>query len=434
MHLEVYDTLFQCIQILGSQFCFRHAAVVFQRTNSCDQNHAAGVQTAVAALDVEELLCAQIRAETCLGHAVVAQFQRQLCGTERVAAVRNVGERAAVNQRRRMLQGLYQVRLEGILQQCCHSTVCAQILGINRIAVQIVCHQDLAQAFLQVCQVRCQAQDCHNLGGNGDLESVAPGNTVHLAAQTNDDVPQRTVVHVQHTLEHNPALVDAQHIALLHMVIQHSTQQVVCRSDGVHIAGEVQVDILHGNDLCIAAAGCTALDAEYRTQGRFTQCQDCLLADLVQCVCQTYADGSLALACRCRVDGGHQNQLTVRLAVQLFEQLLRQLCLVVTIVLDIFLFNGQFRCHLTDRVHFCTLCNFDIRQHKFSLLFRIAVLHHTFFWTQDRLFRIFSQSETYFYYSIFSQAMQGEFFFSVIRCISTNFSVGFSRNCTHSGG
>ena len=52
-----------------------------------------------------------------------------------------------------------------------------------------------------------------------------------------------------------------------HMVVQNSAQQVVGSGDGVHIAGEVQVDVLHRNDLCIAAAGSAALDAEYRTQG-----------------------------------------------------------------------------------------------------------------------------------------------------------------------
>ena len=39
---------------------------------------------------------------------------------------------------------------------------------------------------------------------------------------------------------------------------------------------------------------------------------------------------------------------------------------------------------------------------------------------------IFSQSETYFYYNIFYRAMQGDFFFSVIRCISTSFFAIFS--------
>jgi len=34
--------------------------------------------------------------------------------------------------------------------------------------------------------------------------------------------------------------------------------------------------------------------------------------------------------------------------------------------------------------------------------------------------------ETYFYYNIFYRAMQGDFFFSVIRCISTSFFAIFS--------
>ena len=50
------------------------------------------------------------------------------------------------------------------------------------------------------------------------------------------------------------------------MVVDYSAEQVVCGSNRVHIAGEVQVDILHGHNLRIPAAGRTALDAEYRAQ------------------------------------------------------------------------------------------------------------------------------------------------------------------------
>ena len=62
--------------------------------------------------------------------------------------------------------------------------------------------------------------------------------------------------------------VDAQCIALLDVVVDEGAQQVVGGGDGVHIAGEVEVDVLHGDNLGIAAAGSTALDAEYRARGR----------------------------------------------------------------------------------------------------------------------------------------------------------------------
>ena len=61
--------------------------------------------------------------------------------------------------------------------------------------------------------------------------------------------------------------VDAQGVALLDVVVQHGGQQVVGRADGVEVAGEVEVDVLHGHYLGIAAAGGAALDAEHRDPG-----------------------------------------------------------------------------------------------------------------------------------------------------------------------
>ena len=54
------------------------------------------------------------------------------------------------------------------------------------------------------------------------------------------------VVHIDSALPHDLAGVDAEHIALLDVVIEHGGEQVVRRADGVEVAGEVQVDILHG--------------------------------------------------------------------------------------------------------------------------------------------------------------------------------------------
>ena len=52
------------------------------------------------------------------------------------------------------------------------------------------------------------------------------------------------------------------------MVVEHGGEQVVRRADGVKVAGEVQVDVLHRHDLRVAAAGRAALASEYRAERR----------------------------------------------------------------------------------------------------------------------------------------------------------------------
>ena len=43
-------------------------------------------------------------------------------------------------------------------------------------------------------------------------------------------------------------------------------EQIVGDTNGVEVAGEVEVDVLHGHDLGVAAAGRAALDAEAGAQ------------------------------------------------------------------------------------------------------------------------------------------------------------------------
>ena len=86
-----------------------------------------------------------------------------------------------------------------------------------------------------------------------------------------------------------------QGVALLDAVIHHGGDQVVRRSDGVHVAGEMQVDILHRNDLRIAAAGRAAFHAETPGEGRLAQREAGVIALQPQRVGQTDGNGGLAL-------------------------------------------------------------------------------------------------------------------------------------------
>ena len=60
--------------------------------------------------------------------------------------------------------------------------------------------------------------------------------------------------------------VDLELVAVHEMSVDHGGEQVVGGADGVDVAGEVEVEVLHGNDLGVAAAGGAALDAEHGPQ------------------------------------------------------------------------------------------------------------------------------------------------------------------------
>jgi hypothetical protein len=65
--------------------------------------------------------------------------------------------------------------------------------------------------------------------------------------------------------------VDAEGVALRQMIVEHRGEQIVRAADGVHVAGEVQIDIFHRRDLRVTAAGGAALHAEHGTERRLAQ-------------------------------------------------------------------------------------------------------------------------------------------------------------------
>jgi len=77
--------------------------------------------------------------------------------------MRDVRERAAVNERRIVFQGLNQVRLQRLLQKHGHCTVCFQVASVDGRAVAAIGNDDVAKALLQVFQIGGKTKDRHDL-------------------------------------------------------------------------------------------------------------------------------------------------------------------------------------------------------------------------------------------------------------------------------
>ena len=352
----------QRLEVLVVEIGLRHAAVVLQRAHRGHDDHRVGIEARKAALDVEELLRAQVGAEAGLRHAVVAQRHGHARGHDGVAAVRDVGEGAAVHERRRAFQRLHEVRLEGVLQQRGHGALRLEVAGRDGLVVARVAHDDAGQALFEVGDGGGQAEDGHDLAGNRDVEAVLARHAVGLAAHAVHHVAQLAVVHVHHALPGDLAHVDAQLVALLDVVVQHGGQEVVGRADGVEVAGEVQVDVLHGNDLGVSAACSAALHAEHGAQAGLAQRDDHVLALASQRVGQAHRRGGLALAGGRRVDGRHQDELAGRVLL-VGEQVVVHLRLVRTVQLEIRLRHARLLGDRADVLGFRRLGNFNVAQH-----------------------------------------------------------------------
>ena len=196
MAAEIGAALLHRLDILGAEIFLLDAAIHLQRPDGGDDHRRGGLEPGLAALDVEELLRAEIGAEAGLGHHIVGKLQRRRRGDDRVAAMRDVGEGAAMHEGRIVLQRLHEIGLHGVLQQHRHGAVGLDVAAIDRALVAPVGDDDVAEPLFEVLEVAGQAQDRHHLGGDRDVEPALARKAVGDAAERAHDLAQRPVVHV----------------------------------------------------------------------------------------------------------------------------------------------------------------------------------------------------------------------------------------------
>ena len=178
------------------------------------------------------------------------------------------------------------------------------------------------------------------------------------------------VVHVHAPLPGDALDVDAQGVTLLDVIVQHGGQQVIGRTDGMEVASEVEVDILHRNDLGVAAASGAPLHAEYRAEGGLPQGHQGVLAQAAHPVGQTHGGGGLALSGGGGVDGGDQDQLAIG-GLALLEQAVVDLGLVLSVKLQVLLVHTGGPCDVRDVLHLGALGDFNVSFHLCHVSFSV---------------------------------------------------------------
>ncbi len=138
------------------------------------------------------------------------------------------------------------------------------------------------EAAAEVVEIAGDGDDRHHLGRRGDVEARLPHVAVRPAADPDHDLPERAVVHVDAAPPAHGQWVDPRFVSVQEMSFEHGREQVVGGGDRVEVAREVEVQILHRDDLGVPAARGSALDPEDRAHGRLAQAEHGILADVAE--------------------------------------------------------------------------------------------------------------------------------------------------------
>ena len=121
---QVLRTSRHCRNVLGAERWVKRlagnnladATMHLQRANRRHNHRSIRGKTGGATLDVEELLCTHIGAESCLGHHDLVCCECSAVGNDGVVPMRNVCERSGMYERWTTFKRLQQVWLDCITQ------------------------------------------------------------------------------------------------------------------------------------------------------------------------------------------------------------------------------------------------------------------------------------------------------------------------------
>ncbi len=310
------------------------AAVHLERPDGGDNHHGVGPESREAALEIPELLEADIRAESAFRDVVIGQFRADQVGDDRVLADGDIGEGTGVDEHGLPLDGLEQGGVERVHHPGGHRAIHLEVGRGDVLAGAALRHDDFPDPLAHVLETRGHGQNGHQLAAHGNHESGVHFQSVHLAALADGDVAQCLGAEVDDPFELHVGRIDIESLEtafretrvvvvgfVLHPGGQRHHAQVVGVDDGVDVAGQAQRERGQGDALGETATGGAALDVERRSAAGLADGADGALTEETQAFNQPHGGRGLALAERRWRDGGHINVLARGLVLQALEHL-----------------------------------------------------------------------------------------------------------------
>src|SRR5437867_2788062 len=115
-----------------------------------------------------------------------------------------------------------------------------------------------------------------------------PRSEPNPASVRRDDVPQLAVVHVEAPREQDAGRIQVERVPVEEVRVHDRRDQVVRGADRVDVSREVEVDLLHGEDLGLAAARGPSFRPEDGPERRLSDRDDRPRADAVQRLAQPH--------------------------------------------------------------------------------------------------------------------------------------------------
>ncbi len=248
------------------------AAVHLEGADRGDDHDGRGVQVGRSALDVEELLGPEVEGEAGLGHGVVAEGQGHPGREHRVAAVGDVGERPAVDERGRPFLRLDEVGQQGLLEDRREGAGDLHLAGQDGAAVVGRNRRGCGRAWLggrsgESARQRIAMTSLAAVMSKPDSRGIPPW----PGPPRPMTILRRARSFMSSARFQKTRPGSSVGVAEVEPVVDRGGQQVMSGGDRVEVAGELEVDLVRRGEPASPAAGRPSFAAEDRPHRRLPQ-------------------------------------------------------------------------------------------------------------------------------------------------------------------
>ena len=175
------------------------------------------------------------------------------------------------------------------------------------------------------------------------------GTPCALPPEADHPVPELAIVHVEGPRPGDGDGVDAERVPVVDRRVEGGREEVVRRLHGVEVAVEMEVDLLHRDDLGVPAAVAAPFDPEDRSHRRLAEAEHHVLADPAHPLGERDRRRGLALARLRRRDRGRDHELAVRPVGEAVEDREGDLRFGSAVELELLLEDPRVGCDVGDR-------------------------------------------------------------------------------------
>ena len=169
-----------------------------------------------------------------------------------------------MDERGSVLKGLNEIRIERVLEQRGHRAVGLELRGEDGLLRLGAPHDDASETLLQVGEILREAENGHDFRGHGDVKTRLAW-VIAVVPETGDDLAESAVIQVHRPPPGDTPRIETERISPVEMIFDHRREKIVRRADGVEVAGEMEIDLIHRDDLGVTSARRATLETEGRS-------------------------------------------------------------------------------------------------------------------------------------------------------------------------